>query len=363
MKFENMLNATMRWAPDRNTTNGVVLGSLVRMVRNLAGYNFPGWSTQESRKAVADTILPVIKNMRGFKTAYSAEMTELSYGQRRALLTRKQLTPSMAARQDGCHVIIPKNRPILIMVNEEEHLTIHTFQNGYDFDTGIDTLDQLDATLHDSLKFAYTPQHGYLTSIPSEAGDGLQLYSILHLPGLTIANMMNQVTKALEKLHASISPYFSDSKDDTGHLFVLFSIPGPEDSIEEIQENFCDVINHLVRREQQMRRKLLADPGMYLQDAISRAYGLLNNCRRLSIKELRDAISLLRLGTLQGLIHWEENERDMLIALSSFCLDQATITAMAEEHGDPLLCLQRANATREFLINHPHTFSDTPYEQ
>ena len=43
--------------------------------------------------------------------------------------------------------------------------------------------------------------------------------------------MMNQVTKALEKLHVSISPYFSDSQDDTGHLFVLFSIPGRIDTI------------------------------------------------------------------------------------------------------------------------------------
>ena len=359
MKFDTLLRAPHLWNPDRNTTDGVVFGSIVRMVRNLPDFPFPGWSTEDTRAAVATRILPVIKEIRGFKTAFYAEMPELSYGQRRALLTRKQMTPCMAARQDGCHVVIPQKKNVFFMVNEEEHLVAHVFNNGLDFDSGLDTLSALDELLSERLTFAYSEKNGYLTSIPSEAGDGLQLYCLLHLPGLTCANMMNQVTKALEKLHVSISPYFSDAQDDTGHLFVLFSIPGPEGSIDELQENFLDVVHHLVRRELQVRRKLHAEPGLHLQDAIGRAYGLLTNCHRLSIKELRDAISLLRLGTLQGIICWAEGERDMLVALHHFALDQATLTALAEENGDPSLCIRRATAARDFLNNHPHHFSET----
>lgn len=358
MKLETLLQSPISWKPDRNTTQGIVYGSIVRMVRNLPGYPFPGWSTAESRTRVAESILPVIKGIRGFKTAFCAEMTELSYGQRRALLTRKQLTPCMAARQDGCYVIILPKKGITLMVNEEEHLVVHAFNNGLDFASGLDTLHSLDEALQEHLRFAYNEKDGYLTSIPSEAGDGLQLYCLLHLPGLTCANMMNQVTKALEKLHVSISPYFADAQDDTGHLFVLFSIPGPEDSMDELQENFMVVIEHLIRREQQVRLKLQNESGLYLQDAIGRAYGLLTNCCRLSIKELRDAVSLLRLGTLQGIIQWEEGESDMLVALNRFGLEQATITAQAEEHGDPELCIRRATAARDFLRQHPHQFSD-----
>ena len=42
MKLETVLNSVRPWAPDRNTTDGVVVGSIVRMVRNLPGYPFPG---------------------------------------------------------------------------------------------------------------------------------------------------------------------------------------------------------------------------------------------------------------------------------------------------------------------------------
>lgn len=358
MKLETVLNSVRPWAPDRNTTDGVVVGSIVRMVRNLPGYPFPGWSTEESRAAVAAELLPVLKSLRGYKTAFCTEMSKLSYGERRVLLTRKQLTPGMAARQDGCYIMIPQRRPNIIMVNEEEHLVIHTFRNGLNLEDGVAELQQLDDLLQEQLTFAHTAQHGYLTSIPSEAGDAMQLYCLLHLPALSTANMMNQVTKALEKLHVSISPYFSDAQDDTGHLFVLFSIPGPEDSIEEMMESFQEVVGHIVLRERQVRRKLLAEPGLHLQDAIARAYGLLTNCRRLSIKELRDAVSLLRLGTLLGLITWAEDEREILIELNQFGLAQACITAMAEEKCDPTLCLRRATATRDFLNKHPHQFSD-----
>ena len=360
MKFETLLKQASGWAPDRNTTDGVVIGSIVRMVRNLPGYPFPGWSTAEARVAVAEKLLPVITGMRGYKTSFCAELSQLSYGERRALLTRKQLTPCMAARQDGCYVIIPQRKPVLLMVNEEEHLVAHSFHDGFNLLDGLQNLLQLNDQLEEQLDFAHTAQHGYLTSIPAEAGDAMQLYCVLHLPALCIANMMNQVTKAMEKLHVSISPYYSDAQDDTGHLYVLFSIPGPEDSMDEMLESFEYVIRHLVRREQQVRRKLLATPGQHLEDGISRAYGLLTNCRRLSLKELRDAVSLLRLGTLTGLLRWQEDERDMLIALHRLVQDQATEAALAEEQGAPEICLRRARAARSFLNTHPHQFSEIP---
>jgi protein arginine kinase len=130
--------------------------------------------------------------------------------------------------------------------------------------------------------------------------------------------------------------------------------------MDEMLESFEYVIRHLVRREQQVRRKLLATPGQHLEDGISRAYGLLTNCRRLSLKELRDAVSLLRLGTLTGLLRWQEDERDMLIALHRLVQDQATEAALAEEQGDPEICLRRARAARSFLNTHPHQFSEIP---
>ena len=56
----------------------------------------------------------------------------------------------------------------------------------------------------------------------------------------------------------------------------------------------------------------------------------------------------------------QEEEEDMLIALHRLAQDQATEAALAEELGDPQICLRRARAARDFLNNHPHQFSDIP---
>ena len=357
MKLDSILNSPPAWLPVRNETGGIVVGTIVRMVRNLPGFPFPGWSTRESRAAVAAKLIPAIKSVRGYKTSFSAEMNTLSYGKRRAMLTRKLLTPCMAARQDGCHVIIPSRRNMILMVNEEEHFVVHAFNDGFDINRSLKDVLQLDEQLQEHVDIAYDFQNGYLTSIPAEAGDGLQFYVLLHLPALTFANMMGQITKALEKLHVNVSSYFSDGQDDTGHLYVIFSIPGPEDSIEQMQDGFETVVRHLVMREMQVRTKLLKDPGLNLLDAIARAYGLLMCCRRLSIKELRDSISFLRLGTLLGVISWEEDEQSVLIELYHFSLAMATQTALAEDTPGSDLNTARALAARDFLDKHPHTFS------
>ncbi len=359
MKFDAILNTPPAWLSEMNDPDGIVIGSIVRMVRNLPGFPFPGWSTSESRAAVADSLIPAIKGIRGFKSAFCAEMNTLSYGQRRALLTRKFLTPCMAARQDGCHIIIPQRKNMILMVNEEEHLVMHAFHDGFDVDKCVQSLHQFESQLSEQISFAYTTQNGYLTSIPSEAGDGLQLYILLHLPALSFANMMGQVTKALEKLHVNISPYFSDGQDDTGNLFILFSIPGPEDSLDEISDNFTEVIDHLVNRERQVRRRLLHDKDLNIHDAIGRFYGVLTHCRRLSTKDMRDGFSMLRLGTLLGIIQWESSVTDMINAMQCFLLQQTTRTALAEEEDSVKLSIERATAVRDFINNNPHKLSYT----
>lgn len=84
----------------------VVLTSIIRVTRNLKGYPFPGWSTAESRDAVLAALLPVVRMMRGYRNGCEFDMSELSYEQRCALLECKLLTPCMAARGAGCHVVL-----------------------------------------------------------------------------------------------------------------------------------------------------------------------------------------------------------------------------------------------------------------
>lgn len=360
MTIDELINSPLtNWLTTCRDADDIVLGTVGRLVRNLSGYRFPGWSTAEDRKAVSEVLLPVLRSLRGFRDAVCAEISELSFEQRRGLLVRKQLTPCMAARQDGCHLIIPNKRSVVCMVNEEEHLVIHVSRNGNNTKDVLTEMRKLAAELEEKITFAQDSRNGYLTSMPGEAGDGIQIYSMLHLPALSISNMIPQVCKAMEKLHLNISPYYSDGEDDTGNMFILYSIPGPRGSTDEMLSHYRSVLKNLITRELQVRQKLAEEPGLVLEDKIARAYATLSHARRLSLRECRNAISILRLGRTLGMLY-KSSPEDVCLDLGQFReLDTALAlcTALSPADEEAAYPIARAITARRFLANIHMNFS------
>ncbi len=354
MTMDKLISSPINnWLTTCRDADDIVLGMVGRLVRNLSGYRFPGWSTREDRDAVSRILLPALRSLRGFRDAVCAEMSDLSFEQRRALLVRKQLTPCMAARQSGCHLLLPRKRNVVCMVNEEEHLVMHVSRNGNSVREVLTELRKFAAELEQKVSFARDSRNGFLTSMPGESGDGIQLYSMLHLPALSISNMMPQVLKAMEKLHLNISPYYSDGEDDTGNMFIVYTIPGPLGSTDELSEHFRRVLKDIVTREMQVRRKLADEPGLVLEDKVARAFATLGYARRLSLRECRNAISVLRLGRVLGMLQGDDGE-DVRESLSRFReLDTALAlcTALSPAEEEVAYPIARALMTRRFLAD------------
>lgn len=331
----------------------IVLCTVGRLTRNLPGIPFPGWSTSQDRSAAAERLLPVLRARRGFKTAWQAEMTELDYEARQLLRTQLLISPPMAARQGGCHLIIPQRKNVCFMVNEEEHLAAHFFRRGLDVEGVHDDMARTAEELESAVPFARNRRNGYLASYPIEAGEGMRFYAVLHLPALNMAGTMQQVAAGLEKLHVNLnSVYRTEGNEDSGNLFGMFSLSGPENSTQEIAEYFRRVMQTLTERERQMRCRLSGTP---LQDNVGRAYGLLRYAHRLSLRELRDSLSFLRLGTVTGLIRWEEPHAvSMLLGLQ---FDLTRLTVLSPEHDGYTADAARAEQVRSFFLNHPHTLT------
>lgn len=363
MKLSTLLKEQPDHLMEPGDCQDTVIGVMARLVRNLKGHRFPGWSTAESRAAVAEQLLPGLLSLPDFSKGFHAEMPELGFDDRRIMMVNSMLSPAQAARQDGCHVLVSHKRNVVAFVNEEEHLVLHMFRQGYKCPPKGDTmrtghmlndLQKMRDKLDGMFDFAHNTQDGYLTSMPGESGDGIQLFVMLHLPALTFSNMMGQVTKAMEKLHVSISPFYSDGQDDTGSRYMLYSLPGPEGSLGEVKGYFFEVAQRVVERELSVRLRLLEEPGMRLFDHIGRAYGLLKYARRLSIKEMRDAFSSLRLATVLGIIKWDVGPYPIIRGINrvSRLIVQEAIT----HHGDEQTPLFVATACRAFLESQPHEF-------
>ncbi len=330
--FSTLIRTAPAWLSCGGEMGDVVLASLGRLVRNLPGHAFPGWSTAESRQAIVDTLLPRLLERPGFKTAFHADMTQLSLTQRRVLMERKLITPCMAARQDGCHIIIPRKQELSVMLNEEEHLVAHFYQPGLNLNNVLTDMSRFAAALEKDIPFAHDATHGYLTSLPSEAGEGMQLYVVMHLPGLVMANMTDQVSHALEKLQVNMVPCYNGMQDETGNIFVLFTNAIPLGKAKETMGAFEELIHVLGVREIQVRAKLLSTNALEIADQLGRAFGLLCYAVRLSYREMLDSLSLLRLGTECGMLHWDIPQDEVLNRLSTLNYTLAP-AHLAQEEG------------------------------
>lgn len=354
MSFNTLMKTPSTWYSAPGGHGDILIGMMARVVRNLKGHKFPGWSTDESRKAVADIILPVLRTLPGNKTGFEAEMSSLSYEQRRILLERKQLSHSMAARQGGCHLLINKKQDTTFMVNEEEHLVIHFYMNGEDGFAPEKLLKRAHKTLSSiekELDLAYTRKDGYQTSLPNECGSGIQLYAVLQLPGMSTAGMMQQVERGMEKLMLNISPFYSELGDDVANMYVIYTAPIVQGGEAEMTAHLNSVVTTLMERELEVRCKVAstADGVSTLLDKVGRAYGLLKYARRLEYTEVLNALTMIRFGLVCGYLESMTCNLETMIAqiagvyplmaqyhMQHICDDPKANFAMLR----PLLCLK-----------------------
>ncbi len=308
MKLDSILKENHTWIRASIEKNDVLLGTLGRVSRSLRGHRFPGWSTDEDRRSVMDFLRPHVQSLYGYKSAFHAEMSSLDWQQRRLLLERKLISPCMAARQDGCEVFIPRKQDSVVMTNEEEHLVIHHFLSGLKLaETHAKLLKSVEK-LEKQLNFAKDEKRGYLTSLPFECGDAVQLYVLLHLPATTCANIIPQLHAALEKLELGMQPYYADESEDTGNMFILHCHPTSYQQTAKVIARLEKITLTIADQELKLRKHLLETREIEMRDLVGRALGILLYSAKLSFKELTDSLSLIRLGLSLGMLHSEHEE-------------------------------------------------------
>ncbi|MBR1977954.1 MAG: hypothetical protein IJ985_00430 [Akkermansia sp.] len=296
IKFTSLFKHMPPWFDNGGYESGVIMGTMGRLVRNLKGESFPGWSTSESRARVAEKLTSAVRSLPGFKQAQHAEMTELNKIERRVLLERKLITPCMAARQDGCHVFINKKQDTIIMLNEEEHLAIHQFAAGNRLESIVNELSKKAKQLAKDVEFAHGEEYGFLTSMAAECGDGLQLYMVLHLPGHAMMNQIDKLERALNKMHLNLSPFFNEHGEETGNLYVLFSTPIPMGATNDVLGHMLNIAESIVEKELMLQDKMNIEDPIQLADMVGRVYGTLRYGSMMEYPELLHTLSVLNLA-------------------------------------------------------------------
>ncbi|WP_144936429.1 protein arginine kinase [Paenibacillus sp. 32O-W] len=296
--------ALSEWMKDNGPDSDIVISSRIRIARNLRSFPFPMLATNQQSREVMEKITAVLSNeglteISELDTMHLADLNDL---EKRVLVEKHLISPSLANESRNGAVILSKNESISIMVNEEDHLRIQVLCSGFQIKEAWDLANQLDDIFESQLDYAYDEKRGYLTSCPTNVGTGIRASVMIHLPALVLTQQINRILSAITQVGLAVRGLYGEGSEATGNLFQISNQITLGQSEEEIIDNLYSVVRQIIEHERAARVRLMEESRHRLSDRVNRSYGILSHAIIMDSKEAAQRLSDVRLGIDLGII-------------------------------------------------------------
>ena len=296
MKFSNMLSTAGEWLRGEGPHRQIVISSRVRLARNLRNRPFPGWAKKAERTSILELIRSHVEELPEMQEAFSESLQDLTALDRQVLVERHLISREHAAKGGGSAVVVNRRQTLSIMINEEDHLRMQSIRSGLQLKQAFKLIDKIDSALESRLDFAFDSRLGYLTACPTNVGTGMRASAMLHLPGLVLSELINQVVQAVSKIGLAVRGLYGEGTEAMGNLFQISNQTTLGEKEEEIINRLSKVIETIIEKEHDARQVLLQKKSNTLFDQIGRAYGVLTYAHAMPSKEALNLLSVLKLG-------------------------------------------------------------------
>ena len=337
------------WLEETNNDSAIVLDTRISIQRNIEHIPFPQKASLLEKEHLFESISKVLEttSLLGEKPLY-LNLQSLSPIAVTLLFERELITVPLIHGAGDRGVILGENRAN-ISFNTENHLTLFLQSSSTSIEKSWQELDALDTALGSELSYAYDESQGFLLNKTDDSGTGLSLSSTLHLPGLLLTNTLHQVLTGVAQAGILAEGKFKEGNDSWGSLFRVTSGAYSGKNEEEILEVHQQCLAEITLREKEARIKLFTEAPLEMEDKIWRSLGVLQNCRLLSIPQLFNLTSALRLGIEENII---ENKLSLTSLNSLICSSlQGSVSLLmdSEPSKGSDLDQQRAEIVRTLL--------------
>ena len=124
---------------------------------------------------------------------------------------------------------------------------------------------------------------------------------MVHLPGLKLTENIEKVFHAIGNFGINIRGIYGENSKSIGDIFQISSEQSLGISEKEIVKNLKVIVEKIINQERSAR-KLLGKNTIDLEDKVYRSYGLLSNCRKISLNETLELLSDVKLGVDLGIL-------------------------------------------------------------
>src|ERR671936_2067513 len=151
MKFDVVMSTAGEWLRGEGPHHQVVISSRVRLARNLRDRAFPGWAKKAERVAILDLIKPRVEELTEMQDSFSEQLQDLSALEKQVLVERHLISREHAAKGAGSAVVMNRKQTLSIMLNEEDHLRMHSLRSGLQLKQAFKLVDKIDSALEEKL--------------------------------------------------------------------------------------------------------------------------------------------------------------------------------------------------------------------
>lgn len=338
---------SIEWMKGTGPENDIVIGSRVRLARNIVGIPFPAVAGEDQLRQVVDLVAKATeKNSRINPEMYEfVRMQEVPLLERQLLVEKHLISPQHTEQVKYKAVVLRKDEAASIMVNEEDHLRIQALFPGLQLLNAWELCNEIDDGYEETLAYAFSDDWGYLTSCPTNVGTGMRASIMVHLPVLAMTGQVQRMMGAVTQFGLAVRGLYGEGTEFLGNIFQLSNQVTLGHTEEEIIQHLTNVTQQIINQERAAREHILRRGKTQLEDRIWRSYGILSHARSISTQEAMQLLSDVRLGIDLGLLRGIEGRilQELLVMIRPAHLQQM----MGRELSAPERDVHRAALIRE----------------
>lgn len=290
------------WLRGNGPQSDIVMSSRIRLARNLADFPFIRRCNDIDKANIESTVRERLTGDDSFTELNFFNIAELSALDRQLLVERQLISRELSGAEGARAVAIDSKERLSLMVNEEDHLRIQVMKSGLNLDAAWEQINQLDDDIESQLTYAFHPKIGYLTACPTNAGTGIRVSVLVHLPALAITHQIEKVFRSLQKISLVVRGLYGEGTQAMGDFYQISNQTTLGKSEAEIISQVADVVPYVIDYERKARQFLVDEKQNDLFDRVSRAFGTLQTAKQISSEETMYLLSRVRMGVNLGLI-------------------------------------------------------------
>ncbi len=286
-------------------TKSGFISTRVRLARNLDGVPFLSRLNSQGIGELCKKISNDIKKCDfGSIKLREIDMSTLGDAETYAMVERHCISPRFASNREGRILLLSDDESVSIMIGEEDHLRIQVLLPDEQLETAYQLCREIEGTITENIKFAFSEKLGYLTECPTNVGTGMRASVMLHLPILETTGELKGINEAVNKGGLVFRGFYGEGSQSKSAVYQLSNQVTLGITEKATVETLKNVAEQIIEREQ---KALSRFDSLSLKDTVCRSFGLLKYCHKISTEEMITHLSRLMLGEGSGVIKLPEN--------------------------------------------------------